>query len=40
MRAYGFELLTKEEATKMKLPNSTGMFNELYSQMINDIPIL
>jgi hypothetical protein len=37
MRAYGFELVTKEEANKMKLPNSTGMFNELYSQMANDI---
>ena len=37
MRAYGFELLTKEEANDMKLPNSTGMFNELYSRMMNDI---
>ena len=37
MRTYGFELVTKEEANKMKLPNSTGMFNELYSQMANDI---
>ena len=37
MRAYGFELVTKEEANKMKLPNGTGMFSELYSKMVNDI---
>ena len=37
MRSYGFELVTKEEANKMNLPNGTGMFSELYAKMMNDI---
>ena len=34
---YGFELVTKEEANKMNLPNASGMFSELYSKNENDI---
>lgn len=34
---YGFVLLTKEETTQKNLPNSTGLFNELFTIMNNDI---
>ena len=30
---YGFTLITKEEANKMELPNSSGLFDELYDMM-------
>ena len=30
---YGFSLVSDEEVKKMKLPNSTGMFSELYNDM-------
>ena len=34
---YGFQLLTKEEANGIGLPNGSGMFDELYTQMNEDI---
>jgi hypothetical protein len=34
---YGFTLVSKENAQKMGLPDSTGMFNTLYSEMENEI---
>jgi len=37
MNNYGFTLLTKEEANGMELPNGSGMFDELYLQMNNEI---
>jgi hypothetical protein len=37
LQSYGFELISVDEANKLKLPNSTGMFSELYSSMQNDI---
>ena len=30
---YGFSLISEEEASKLKLPNATGMFSELYNDM-------
>ena len=30
---YGFSLISDEEAKKLKLPNATGMFSELYNEM-------
>ena len=33
MRSHGFELVTKEEAKKMGLPNSTGLFYDLFYAM-------
>lgn len=37
MMNYGFELINRNEAKKMRLPNGSGMFEELYIQMKNDI---
>ncbi len=37
MENYGFVLITKEEARHMGLPNSTGLFGELYDFMTNEI---
>lgn len=37
MDSYGFQLIKREEANKMGLPNGTGMFSELYSRMEADI---
>jgi hypothetical protein len=37
MEDFGFILATKDEAQKMNLPDSTGMFSELYSFMENEI---
>jgi hypothetical protein len=37
MEDFGFVLATKEEAQKMNLPDSTGMFSELYTFMENEI---
>jgi hypothetical protein len=34
---YGFVLLTKEEATQKHLPNSTGLFSDLFTIMNNEI---
>ena len=33
MEDYGFILITKEEAIGMNLPDSTGLFSEMYAQM-------
>ena len=30
---YGFTLISNEEAKQLKLPNSTGLFNELFNEM-------
>ena len=37
MRGYGFELLKRDEAVKLGLPNSSGMFSELFSVMESEI---
>jgi mRNA (guanine-N7-)-methyltransferase len=37
MEDYGFVLISKEEAKSMYIPNATGMFNELYSTMQNEV---
>jgi hypothetical protein len=37
MENYGFALVKKEEAKHMGLPNGTGMFKELYVQMMDQI---
>jgi hypothetical protein len=37
MENYGFALVKKEEAKNMKLPNGSGMFKELYVQMMDQI---
>ena len=34
---YGFELITKEEATELGLPNATGLFSELFNFMNEQI---
>jgi len=35
--SYGFDLLTNDEAKTMKMPNSIGMFGELFTHMMNEI---
>jgi hypothetical protein len=37
MDDYGFKLITKDEARQLGLPNSTGLFSELYDDMKNEI---
>jgi hypothetical protein len=37
MENYGFKLVTRDEAKQMGLPNSTGLFSELYDSMKSDI---
>ena len=37
MEDYGFILVKKEEAIQMQLPDSTGLFNELFQNMENEI---
>jgi hypothetical protein len=37
MENYGFILITKEEATSLGLPAPSGMFNELYTVLENEI---
>lgn len=37
MEDYGFVLISKEEANTMDLPNGTGLFNELFTHMQNEI---
>ena len=36
MENYGFSVVTKEEAVSLDLPNGTGLFEELYTSMMND----
>ena len=37
MEDYGFVLITPDEANHMNLPNSTGLFDELFTQMEQEI---
>jgi hypothetical protein len=37
MRGYGFELLKRDEAVKLGIPNSSGMFSELFAVMESEI---
>lgn len=37
MEDYGFVLINTEEANKMGFPNGSGLFNELYNNMIQEI---
>ena len=37
MDNYGFKLVSKDEATQMGLPNSTGLFSELFETMKGEI---
>ena len=37
MRGYGFELLKRDEAIKLGIPNSSGMFSELFTVMESEI---
>lgn len=37
MSAYGFEVLSREEAKDMGLPDGTGLFSELFMNMLDEI---
>jgi hypothetical protein len=37
MENYGFVLITSEEAKQLGLPNSTGLFSELFAAMDNEV---
>jgi hypothetical protein len=37
MDDYGFILVTKEEATKMNLPDGSGLFSDLFAQMQQEV---
>jgi hypothetical protein len=37
MEAYGFKLITREEASEMGLPDGSGMFSELFAHMMDFI---
>ena len=37
MENYGFVIVSKEESAKMDLPNGTGMFDDLFHHMENEI---
>ena len=37
MSAYGFEVVTREEAIDLGLPDGTGLFSELFSNMLDEI---
>jgi D-ribose pyranose/furanose isomerase RbsD len=37
MTTYGFEILTRDEAIDLGLPNGTGLFSELFSNMLEEI---
>ena len=37
MEDYGFVLITQDEANHMNLPNSTGLFDEMFTQMEQEI---
>lgn len=39
MKDYGFVILEKEESKKVGIPNGTGLFNDFYKEMENDIKI-
>lgn len=37
MENYGFKLITRDEAQSIGLPEATGMFSDLYQQMVEEI---
>ena len=37
LNLYGFRLITREEANEMGIPDSTGLFSELYINMLDEI---
>uniref|UniRef100_A0A6C0LCJ4 mRNA (guanine-N(7))-methyltransferase n=1 Tax=viral metagenome TaxID=1070528 RepID=A0A6C0LCJ4_9ZZZZ len=37
MENYGFKLITREEAQSLGLPEATGMFSDLYQQMLEEV---
>jgi len=37
MKSYGFELLKRDEAVKLGIPNSSGMFSELFTVMESEV---
>ena len=37
MSAYGFEIINREEANEMGLPEGSGLFSELFSNMLEEI---
>ena len=37
MSAYGFEIINREEAKDLGLPDGTGLFSELFSNMLDEI---
>jgi len=37
MSAYGFEIVSREEANEMGLPEGTGLFSELFLNMLDEI---
>ena len=37
MKSYGFELLKRDEAVKLGIPNSSGLFSELFTVMDSEI---
>jgi len=37
MSAYGFEIITREEAVDMGLPDGSGLFSELFMNMLDEI---
>jgi hypothetical protein len=37
MSAYGFEIITQEEAREMGMPNGSGLFSELFLNMLDEI---
>ena len=37
MTAYGFELISREEAQDMGLPDGSGLFSELFAYMLSEI---
>jgi hypothetical protein len=37
MENYGFKLLTRDEAKNLGLPEATGMFSDLYQQMLEEV---
>jgi len=37
MENYGFKLITRDEAQSLGLPEATGMFSDLYQQMLEEV---
>jgi hypothetical protein len=37
MSAYGFEIISREEAQDMGLPDGSGLFSELFAHMLSEI---